>query len=290
MKITQLSPFIQRLVVSSIGVPVFLGIILFSSNPVFQPIFVLFIAGFIGLALWEYYRLAEVKNFQPLTGLGLITNIAYVLSAYFAIFYPYLIFLPESLLILFLALSLLAFFKKRENPLANIAITGFGILYLTLPLTTIIAINYFFHSNGAQDGRFWLIYLLAVTKSTDTGAYFIGKLFGKRKLAPHISPKKTVEGAIGGLGFALLASYLLYFIAKLFATPPIELTFWESTWLGLTISVVAQFGDLAESLLKRDADVKDSSGLPGLGGFLDIVDSLVFTAPLLYLFLKLKFT
>lgn len=291
MKITQLSPFQQRLAVSSMGVPIFLGIIAFSFNLVFQPIFVLLVASFIGLALWEYYRLAEIKNFQPLVSLGLFANFAYVWGVYMAIRDPYLLFLPEGVLIIFLALSLLMFFKPRANPLINVAITGFGILYLTLPLTSIININYFFSNNGLQDGRWWLVYLLGVTKSADTGAYFIGKLLGKRKLAPEISPKKTVEGAIGGVLGAILSSFVFYAIAHAYEPhPPIFLTLWQSLWLGLVLSLIAQFGDLAESLLKRDADVKDSSQLPGLGGFLDIVDSLVFTAPALYLFLKLKFT
>jgi phosphatidate cytidylyltransferase len=157
---------------------------------------------------------------------------------------------------------------------------------LTLPISCALRINYFFPTHALEDGRLWLAYVLLVTKMTDIGAYFCGKIFGKNKLAPSISPKKTVEGALGGLGAALLTSLIFAFFASHFA--PFHMTFLQSIWIGITMSILAQLGDLSESLLKRDAGVKDSSHLPGLGGMLDIVDSLVFTLPLMYLLLKMQ--
>jgi phosphatidate cytidylyltransferase len=128
-----------------------------------------------------------------------------------------------------------------------------------------------------------------MTFITNASAYFFGKSLGKNKLAPYISPKKTWEGAIGGFCIALIASMGFHVLANLPNNPiPISLSFWESIFLGGILSFLAQLGDLAESLLKRDVGVKDSSHIPGVGGILDIVDSLVFTSPALYLYLKMS--
>ena len=170
--------------------------------------------------------------------------------------------------------------------MGNLAITLFGIIYLTLPISCALRINYFFPEQAAQDGRLWLAYVLLVTKMTDIGAYFCGKTLGKNKLAPSISPKKTIEGALGGLGAALITSLIFTLLASTLTIFP--MSFLQSIWIGIAMSVLAQLGDLSESLLKRDAGVKDSSHLPGLGGMLDIVDSLIFTLPLMYLLLKME--
>ena len=121
---------------------------------------------------------------------------------------------------------------------------------------------------------------------TDTGGFFIGKKFGKEKLAPYISPKKTWEGALGGFVAAIFSSIAVVFFASIFDPEAFGLTLWQSIWLGAGIGICAQIGDLSESLLKRDGGIKDSNQVPGLGGMLDIVDSLVFSAPLVYIFLK----
>ena len=106
-------------------------------------------------------------------------------------------------------------------------------------------------------------------------------------MAPYISPKKTWEGAIGGFFASLITSLFIYFLVNyLYEVPPINLSLFHSIWLAGVLSVIAQFGDLSESLLKRDVGVKDSNSIPGLGGMLDVVDSLVFTAPLMYIYLK----
>jgi phosphatidate cytidylyltransferase len=177
------------------------------------------------------------------------------------------------------------YFMSKEKPLLNSATTLFGIFYITIPLGCILTLLYFFPPGAFQDGRWWLVYLLAVTFSTNSSALFVGKTFGKTKLAPAISPNKTWEGAIGGFLAAIAVSVLFSLFARN-GLIPISLTFAESIFLGTGTSLFAQFGDLAESLLKRDADVKDSSNIPGLGGILDVVDSLVFTAPFIYLYIK----
>ncbi|MBA2368819.1 MAG: phosphatidate cytidylyltransferase [Candidatus Protochlamydia sp.] len=277
--------FKQRLLASLCGIVLLAISIYFSFAPLFRPFFVILNAGMICLALMEYYQLAVKKNFKPLIFLALGMTTAYVIATYLAIQHSRLAALPQFVLLCSLLLFFLAFFNKQQNPLVNLAITVFGIVYLTIPLTCGLKINYFFPPESSQDGRYWLAYVLTVTKMTDIGAYFCGKSFGKNKLLPHISPKKTVEGAIGGLTASLLTSLIFHY----FLLPAYSLTIWQSIWMGLTMSVLAQLGDLAESILKRDAGVKDSNQLPGLGGALDMTDSLVFTFPFMYLLLKTWF-
>lgn len=133
------------------------------------------------------------------------------------------------------------------------------------------------------DGRWWVAYLLVVTKITDIGAYFAGSLWGRRKLAPAISPKKTIEGAIFGLVCAMAASFVFHLLSDY--AGPFHLGTFEWVFLGLLLGLAGQFGDLSESLLKRDANKKDSNVLPGLGGVLDMVDSILFNAPIIYIYL-----
>lgn len=125
----------------------------------------------------------------------------------------------------------------------------------------------------------WLFTLMAMTWLSDTGAYFVGRNFGKHKLAPILSPKKTVEGAVGGFVSAILAAVLAHYIAF----PEIDLGY--MLLLGAVANVLAQMGDLSESLLKRSYGVKDSGKIiPGHGGILDRVDALIFSAPWVYAF------
>lgn len=284
------SNFRMRLVFSALVVFIFLASTYMSTELWFQPIFSLLFAAIIGLALWEYSLLAIAKGFQPLTKISIISSTAYVLAVFLQAKQEWAWILPEFTLAATLAVCFLYYFIKGQNPLVNLSLTFFGLIYLTVPLSCALSINFFFDGHPGQDGRWWFIYLLIVTKMTDTGAYFFGKQFGKRKFAPFISPKKTWEGAIGGLVIATCASVLVAWVARTyFAVPPLQLSLLGSIAMGATLSFVAQFGDLAESLLKRDAGIKDSNQLPGLGGALDIVDSLVFTAPLLYLYLRIAY-
>src|SRR5438309_11108986 len=134
-------------------------------------------------------------------------------------------------------------------------------------------------------GQFYCWYLIAVTKFSDMGAYLTGSVIGRHPLIPHISPKKTWEGFFGAMGFSLLASLLLF---KLMPGHLSVLTWTHAIILGLLLGFAAVIGDLAESIIKRSTGVKDSgSMLPGIGGALDLIDSLLFTAPLLFFYLRL---
>lgn len=277
--------FKQRLLLGSLGIVALAFCIYFSSVPFFKPIFILLNIGIVSLALLEYYQLAQYKSFQPLVKLGTGTTIAYLTAVAFSLHFPSLAALPSCILLLASLFFFLGFFNSSSSSIGNLAVTLFGIAYLTIPLSCALRINYFFPPTSLEDGRLWLAYVLMVSKMTDVGAYFTGKSLGKTPLAPSISPKKTVEGAIGGVSAALLTSLLFYGIFP--STPSFQLTFMQSIGMGVVLSILSQLGDLGESLLKRDAAVKDSSHLPGLGGILDIVDSLVFTLPFMYLLLEM---
>jgi len=280
--------FKQRLLISSLGIAGLIICIYFSFSPIFKPIFILLNAAFISLALHEYYRLCKLKNYQPPVYLGIGSAIAYVIALSFSFHRIYLSGLPSLVLLFSFLLFFLFYFKRQASSLSNLAVTLFGFVYLVIPLSCILRINYFFPPEASEDGRLWLAFVLITSKMTDVGGYIVGKCFGRTKLAPTISPKKTIEGSLGGAAAALTTSILFALAAPFGETASsYTMTLWQSIWLGLLIGTLAQLGDLAESLLKRDAGVKDSSHLPGLGGVLDIADSLVFTLPLMYLMLEM---
>jgi phosphatidate cytidylyltransferase len=170
------------------------------------------------------------------------------------------------------------------KPLVSLALTITGIIYPAL-VTYMYPIRYHDYVVDARAGTALVMLPIALTWATDTGAYFFGRTFGKHKLIPSVSPAKTIEGAVGGVVVAVLFAwvYVLFALKPLaqLSMLPVGLTVFA-----ILISVVAQTGDLAESLFKRDAGVKDSSRLlPGHGGILDRFDSLLFVLPVAYVLL-----
>lgn len=163
--------------------------------------------------------------------------------------------------------------------------TFFGFCYVVIPLSTIASVAFTPVAN--DDLRLWLFYGFVLTKLADTGALFIGRFCGRHLLAPQVSPKKTWEGALGGILAGLLFSLSSVFIAQYYGLR-FSLTYPEALFLGIFLPLFGQIGDMVESLFKRDAGVKDSGSLPALGGMLDLVDSLIFTMPLLACFLRLR--
>lgn len=168
-------------------------------------------------------------------------------------------------------------FQEPGKSIVNVALGVFVIGYLGLSLAFIAELR-FFESN--EWGMAALVSVLFVTKMSDTGAYFVGRFWGRNKLAPVLSPKKTIEGAVGGIAVACIASWAFFdFIVPLIVDSPQPTPVWGSVVYGLLISIAAIIGDLAESLLKRDLNRKDSSRwIPGLGGVLDILDSVLIAA------------
>lgn len=169
-------------------------------------------------------------------------------------------------------------FDQPGRSVASIAGTILVVAYVGILGTFMIQMRWL---EGSRHGLVPLAFLIASAKGADTGAYTVGRIAGRRKLWPSISPNKTIEGAIGGLAFATIAAVLVEAFARRL---PVEALGWAgAVFFGLTIGVVGQLGDLMESLIKRDCQRKDAStAVPGFGGVLDVLDSLLFAAPVAY--------
>lgn len=278
----------RRFIVSSIVGIVVACLIAFSTMPFVSLLLMLCVATLAGVGIWEYAQLAIAKGLKPVTRWMVIAAIAEVVALYASLVFVDFPQLP----ILVLAIAMVAFFllhfRDATDALSTIATEFFGVAYVAAPLSLMLGVLYpAAHQGIPQEGRWWLVYLILVTKITDVGAYFVGRLWGKHQLSPHLSPKKTIEGAVAGFLSAVIASMLIYEAGRRFFDGNFDLSFSESIWLGMLIGAFGQIGDLAESLLKRDALVKDSNTLPGLGGVLDMVDSLLFTTPIVYFFIRM---
>lgn len=226
------------------------------------------------LAYWELSRLARNVGWTPL-GSGYLGVAALVLS-----FYPgFPGFLEASLLAMTVLVASAVYSRgpSRET-LAEVATTFFATAYLGSCLGCLVGLRMVLPD---QAGRHWLFFLMAVVMVGDAGAFFVGRSLGRRKLAPVLSPRKTVEGLVGGAIASISAAVLL----REWIFPSLA---WSSViGLGISISLFGVVGDLFESLLKRSAGIKDTSSLiPGHGGLLDRIDSLLFTAPLFFLYVK----
>ena len=264
--------------------------IAFSGYEVF---FWLLISGFGLVALWEFYgmldsdRLPNFKITAMLCGAIMLAGSFY----YFAQLGPVGSYDFETLVLVFFLLTMFTrqmFARLRhDEPLKTMAYTLFGLLYVLWLFNFVTKIVYLTprSSTGMVTGQFYCLYLIAVTKFSDMGAYLTGSLIGRHQMSPHISAKKTWEGFFGALGLALLCSLGLF---KLMPGHLSVLTWTHATILGLLLGFAAVIGDLAESLIKRSTGVKDSGNLlPGIGGALDLIDSLLFTAPLLFFYMRL---
>jgi len=233
---------------------------------------------FIGML--EFYNMMEWKGIKPYKGIGILCALA--LSWY--VFFRNGVYANLLLTLVFLAIMCLELTRKsEEKTIFHISTTIFGVMYVSFLGSHLLLLREFpMELNidyGAGSSFVFLAFL--VTWSGDTGAYIVGKSVGKRPLLPRVSEKKTVEGAIGGIACSLAAAMIARFT---FAS---YLETWQAVLVGLIGALFGQLGDLVESMLKRDAHVKDASKtLPGHGGVLDRFDSLLFAAPLIYYFLK----
>ena len=278
----------RRLVVSSVLGVIVAFLIAFSTSSFVSLLLMLSVAVLAAIGIWEYAQLAVNKGVEPATRWMIAAAIAEVAALYASLVFVDFPQLPILVLAIALVVFFLLHFRDSKDALFTIAVEFFGVAYVAAPLGLTLGVLYPVAYHGMpQEGRWWLVYLILVTKITDVGAYFVGRLWGKTQLSPTLSPKKTVEGAVAGFASAVIASIMIHFAGKQFFGDHFSLSFIESVWLGMMIGVFGQIGDLAESLLKRDAVVKDSNTLPGLGGALDMVDSLLFTAPIVYFFIRM---
>jgi len=245
------------------------------------------------IALWEFYGMLDHRSLPNFKVTGMICGTVMLVGSfyYFAKIGPAQSYDFETAVLLFFLLTVFArqmFARLRhDEPLQTMAYTLFGLLYVLWLFNFITKIVYVMprSSSGAVTGQFYVLYLIAVTKFSDMGAYLTGSVIGRHLMVPHISAKKTWEGFFGALVFALLCSLALF---KLMPGHLSVLTWTHATILGLLLGFAAVIGDLAESIIKRSTGVKDSGNLlPGIGGALDLLDSLLFTAPLLFFYLRL---
>ena len=246
--------------------------------------------GLIGL--WEFYTMLDQRRLPNFKITGMICG-AVMLSGsfyYFSRIGPSQSYDFELTVLLFFLLTVFArqiFARLRDDePLQAMAYTLFGLLYVIWLFNFMTKIVYLTpRADGHVTGQFYCLYLIAITKFSDMGAYLVGSLIGRHQMIPHISPKKTWEGFAGALGLSLFASLMLF---KLMPDNLVGLTLTHAIILGLLLGFAAVVGDLAESIIKRSTGTKDSGNfLPGIGGVLDLIDSLLFTAPLLYFYLRL---
>jgi len=259
----------------------------------FEILFWLLISVFGLIALLEFYRMLDHARLPNFKITGLICGAIMLAGSfhYFSKIGPAGSYDFEVAVLLFFLLTMFArqlFARLRhDEPLQTMAYTLFGLLYVLWLFNFITKIVYLTPraSVGMVTGQFYVLYLIAVTKFSDMGAYLTGSAIGRHLMVPQISVKKTWEGFFGALAFALLCSLMLF---KLMPGHLSMLSWTHATILGLLLGFAAVIGDLAESIIKRSTGVKDSGNLlPGIGGALDLVDSLLFTAPLLFFYLRL---
>jgi phosphatidate cytidylyltransferase len=232
------------------------------------------------IGTWEFYKMMEQKGVRPYKAIGLLC--ALVLSWYF--FFRNGLYANLFLTLMLMTLMCLELTRKDgTSAIYHIATTILGIMYVSFLASHMILLRELPLSIGREYelGSSFVFLVFIVTWSGDTMAYLVGMSIGKKPLFPRVSGKKTWEGSIGGLA-ASIAGVL---IAR--ATFASYLHLWQALLLGIGGGAVSQLGDLFESMIKRDASLKDaSSTIPGHGGVLDRFDGLLFAAPLIYYFLK----
>ncbi|MFL6536811.1 MAG: phosphatidate cytidylyltransferase [Chthoniobacterales bacterium] len=245
------------------------------------------------VAQWEFYRMLDARGLPNFKVTAMICGSMMLCGSFYyfsrvGLGHSYDFEMAVLLFFLLTVFTRQMFESLRDDaPLRTMAYTLFGLLYVLWLFNFITKIVYVVPrlDTGVVVGQFYVLYLIAVTKFSDMGAYLTGSVIGRHPLIPHISPKKTWEGFFGALAFSLFASLMLF---KLMPGHLSLLTWTHATVLGLLLGFAAVIGDLAESIVKRSTGVKDSGSLlPGIGGALDLIDSLLFTAPLLFFYLRL---
>jgi phosphatidate cytidylyltransferase len=245
------------------------------------------------LGLWEYYEMLDRRGVPNFKLTALICAVIFFSGS----FYTFRSSRPDTSYdfeIAVLVIFLLVVFARQmfrrtrdKNPLETMAYTIFGLLYVVWLFNFLTKIVYLPPRGplGEPTGQYYVLYLLLVTKFSDMGAYVTGSIFGRHQLVPHISPHKSWEGLLGAVAFAVAGSFGLWWLipGRLSLFGPVDLAI-----LGVLLGLAAVIGDLAESIVKRSAEAKDSSALlPGIGGVLDLIDSVLFTAPILFFYMRL---
>jgi phosphatidate cytidylyltransferase len=270
----------QRVVSAVVFVPILIILSRIGGLP-----FLFLVLAILIAASSEFYRLMEAKGVHPSKKTGIVAGAVLCVLAYWRGTEPIGLFLSG-----FVVWTMLRelFRSKVAFPIHDIATTLFGVLYVGWLTTYFVLLRELPAEIGApyQVGSALLLYVFLMSWGCDSGAYFVGTAFGKHKLFPRVSPKKSVQGAAAGFVASVAMAYVgrAWFVRDAAGNPLLGPG--ETAALGALVGVFTQLGDLAESLLKRDAAVKDASQLvPGHGGVMDIFDGLLFSAPVAYYFL-----
>lgn len=225
---------------------------------------------------YEFYHMAQARGIKPLVVLGSVLGALLVAEAYHPLYPGGENFYIAASLILIMIVRLFST-RPVEGAIEDVSATFIGIIYVALLFSFQVSIR------AGAEGRQWLVFLYFVIWASDIGAYAIGIPFGRHRLYEKVSPKKSIEGLIG----ALVASAGMALLCRIWFMPPIRKG--EAVGLALLLAAIGTVGDLVESLFKRSAGIKDSGNIiPGHGGILDRMDSMMFAAPVLYYYLRMR--
>jgi phosphatidate cytidylyltransferase len=278
-KLASIPPSIGRIITAVVLLPILITSIVI---PKLSPVFVLLVAVALVMALLEFWLLARKQQIRADPVAGLLGAAALFTVFYFTEPLPRR---PPDLLVIVIVLILLTICSlvavmlrgaPFERMISSAGVTVLGVMYVVLLGGHLVAVRTGF---SPQLSKHLLSFFFLVLMGSDAAAYYGGRIFGKHKLAPTVSPGKTWEGAVAGM----LASLLLAAVAQYWFFPELPLRF--ALPLAAVMNVLGVLGDLTESALKRSAGAKDTAQiLPGHGGMLDRIDSLLFNAPLIYYF------
>ncbi len=264
---------VKRILVSVLAIPLILAVSFYGSW-----YFFLFVLTVALLSYYEFSNMVKNKGANANLLLGFAAIIFVVLNEFM-----YVLNLYSFIIAFVVLLSLVELFRNKNSAVYNIGATFLGVFYIGIFASSLIGIREFYTPAGSEyvKGGYLIISMFVAIWICDTAAFFGGTSFGKHKLFPRVSPNKSWEGAVFGFIFAVITMMLAKIILLNFLS-------WQAViLLGIIIGIIGQLGDLVESLFKRDAVVKDSSNLiPGHGGIFDRFDSILFTAPVVLLYLK----
>jgi phosphatidate cytidylyltransferase len=291
-KLSKAAVFFRRLGSFTILWTVVIGALFSGHKALSDYVFLLIILGLAVSGLLEFYGMAQKLHYACYAQLGLCGGVLLILFTFVCIsgqfghpVTPSRMNDRETMFIILFVLGLCVrqFMSRRvATGILAISTTLFGLMYVPWLLNFIQKINFF--GQAGVEGAYYVLYFVLVTKFSDCGAYAVGSLIGRHKMIPRISPGKTWEGFGGAVVVSTAASVLF---ARLAGSHLAGMKLKHSIILGVILSLAAVVGDLIESLFKREAGLKDSGHLfPGIGGILDLLDSLLFNAPIMYLYLR----
>jgi len=262
---------LKRVLVVIVLLPIGVVLILYGGVP-----YALMIVLILSLAAWEYVQLFRAGDIQPASVLVLLGTLAFVISRFLGA-WDSAYWLLSLLVLTSMTYHLLAFERGRDQAGTDFGVTLAGALYFGWIGAYLISLR------ELPEGQWWVLMVLPAVWLADSGAYFIGRAFGKHKMSPRLSPKKSWEGYLGGVLFGTLGGALLALLWSFWTGPGSDITPLRGAVIGLIIALVTPLGDLGESMIKRQVGVKDSGNLlPGHGGAFDRIDSWLWAGVIGY--------